>query len=58
MATRLGRRISRALTNALQARDRAEMRAVNALLSLVEVPGKPRRRSKAGRRKPYAKDVR
>jgi hypothetical protein len=38
MATKLGNRISRAVTNAIQARDRAEMRAMDAVLSLVESP--------------------
>ena len=43
MATKLGKQISRAVANAIQARDRVEMRAMNAVLSLVEAPrGKSR----------------
>jgi hypothetical protein len=46
MAATLGKRISRAVTNALRARDRAEMRAIDALLSLVESPRKNSKRPK------------
>jgi hypothetical protein len=45
MATKIGKRITRAVTKALLERDRAEMRAVDALLSLVESPRRKRRRA-------------
>jgi hypothetical protein len=48
MAPKLGNRIIRAVNSALLARDRAEMRAVNALLTTIEPPR--RRRAKTGRR--------
>ena len=38
MATKIGKRIAKAVTNALRERDRAEMRAMDALLSLIETP--------------------
>ena len=52
MATKLTKRISRAVTNALEARDRAEMRAMDALLSLVE---SPRQKSRPRRARPKKK---
>jgi hypothetical protein len=51
MATTLGKRISRSVENALLARDRAEMRAVDALLALVEKPLRKRPHAKASRGK-------
>jgi hypothetical protein len=47
MATKLRKRIARALNDALLKRDRAEMRAVDSLLSLA---GSPRRRRPRGAR--------
>jgi hypothetical protein len=47
MATRLGKRIAHTMENALLARDRVEMRAMEALLSLIEAP----RRKLAPKRK-------
>lgn len=44
MAATIGTRIARAVAKGLQQRDRAEMRAVNTVLSLIESPRpKPRR---------------
>ncbi len=53
MAATLGRQIGKAVANVLHARDRAEMRAVDALLSLVEAPRRKRARTK--NRRPTAK---
>ena len=52
MATKIGKQIVRAVTNALRERDRVEMRAMDAVLSLVEPPrrAKSRRRTTARRR--------
>jgi hypothetical protein len=47
MAPKLGTRIARAVTNALRARDRAEMHAMDILLSVVESPHRQRRHTKA-----------
>ena len=44
MAKTLRKQISRAIANAIRARDRAEMRAMDAVLSLVESPQKKTRR--------------
>ena len=49
MALKLVKRIARAVTNALRARDRAEMQAMDRLLSMVESPHRKRRRTKAPR---------
>ena len=51
MALKLVKRIARAVTNALRARDRAEMQAMDRLLSVVESPHRKRRRTKAPRLK-------
>jgi len=51
MATRLRKQIARAVANAIRARDRAEIRAMNALLSLVESPHKTSRPPNTRRRK-------
>jgi hypothetical protein len=48
MAPKLRKAIARAVNDALLQRDRAEMRAVDALLSVIEPP--PRRRTKTRRR--------
>jgi len=54
MAQKLGKRIIRGVHSALLERDRAEMRAVNALLMVMEPPrrraSKTRRRHSARRR--------
>ncbi len=50
MAPRLGRRLVRVVKDALLERDRAEMRAVNALLTVIEPPR--HRRAKTRRRHP------
>jgi len=49
MAPKLGQRIVRAVNDALLARDRAEIRVADALLSLIEPPR--RRRAKIRRRR-------
>jgi hypothetical protein len=49
MAPKLGKRIVRAVNDALLERDRAEMRAVDALLTVIE-PSR-RRRTKTRRRR-------
>jgi hypothetical protein len=46
MATKIGKQIVRAVTNALCERDRVEMRAMDAVLSLVESPHRNARRDK------------
>jgi len=53
MATKIGKQIVRAVTNALRERDRVEMRAVDAVLSLVESPRRKARRDQ-GRRQTTA----
>jgi len=50
MAPKVGKRIVRALNAALLERDRAELRAVDALLTVIEPPR--RRPAKARRRHP------
>jgi hypothetical protein len=50
MAPKLGKQIVRAVNDALLERDRAEMRAVDALLAVIEPPR--RRRTKTQRRHP------
>jgi hypothetical protein len=50
MAPKLGKRIVRAVNDALLDRDRAEMRAVGALLTVIESPR--RRRTKTRSRRP------
>ncbi len=59
MATTIGKRILKAVTHAIEAHDRAQMRAVDAVLSFVESPRQTRRRSttrrrQAARRRPVA----
>jgi hypothetical protein len=49
MALKLGRRMVRVMNNALLKRDRAEMRAVDALLAVIEPPR--RRRTQTRRRR-------
>jgi hypothetical protein len=49
MATKIGKKIARTITDALLARDRAEMRAMGALLSLLESPRRRSRRPKSSR---------
>ena len=54
MASKLGKRIVRAVSNALLERDRAELRVADALLSVIEPPrrpGKTPRRHPAKRRR-------
>jgi hypothetical protein len=48
---RIGKRIGRAITNTLLARDRMELRAMDALLSLIEAPPKKPRHAKARKRR-------
>ena len=50
MATKIGKRVARAVTNVLQERDRIEIRAMDALLSLVESPQQKSHGVKASRR--------
>ena len=50
MATKMGKQIVRAVTNALRERDRVEMRAMDAILSLVESPRRKGRRAGASRK--------
>jgi hypothetical protein len=51
MAAKLGQQIARVVTDALEARDRAEMRVINGVLSLVESPRRHRTRAATPRRK-------
>ena len=50
MALKIGTRIARAVTNAIRARDRAEVRAIDTLLAFAESSRPKRRRAKARRR--------
>jgi len=50
MATKIGKQIVRAVTNALRERDRVEMRAMDAVLSLVEPPRRKARPDRGRRR--------
>jgi hypothetical protein len=48
MATKWRKRIAKAVSHAMMERDRVEMRAMDALLSVIEQPR--RRRTRTGRR--------